>query len=156
VLDEGLEIVTRLWTGEPVTFHGRHFHVDQLRLPPLPVQVPRIPVCVGGDGECRGVKARAAHWDGCCVYKGSPDKERQDLTAADVHDIRAAAGRRPGFDLALGGRERAADWDREREHIHTVAQAAATWWVEWVKSGDRQRSIDWARRGPLRTAGRFC
>ncbi len=150
LLDEGLQIVTRLWTGEPVTFHGRHFHIEQLSLSPPPVQQPRIPVWIGGDWQLSGVKARVARWDGCCVYKGSPDKEWQDITPADVHDIRAAAGRRPGFDIALGGRERAADWDRERQHIRSVASAGATWWSEWVKPGDRQRTIDAVRRGPLR------
>jgi len=73
LLDEGLQIMTRLWTGEPVTFHGRHFRIEQLSLSPPPVQQPRIPVWIGGDWQLSGVKARVARWDGCCVYKGSPD-----------------------------------------------------------------------------------
>lgn len=59
-LDEGLEIVTRLWAGETVTFHGRHYQVDGLALSPRPVQVPRIPVWVGGDWRFRGVRAGTA------------------------------------------------------------------------------------------------
>ena len=141
--------MTELWTGEPVTFHGRHFRVDQLRLSPVPVQQPRIPVWIGGDWALSGVRARVARWDGCCVYKGSPDQEWQDMTAADVRDIRTAVGR-PGFDISLGGRERAADWDREREHIRSLADAGATWWSEWIRPGDRRRTIDAVRRGPLR------
>jgi alkanesulfonate monooxygenase SsuD/methylene tetrahydromethanopterin reductase-like flavin-dependent oxidoreductase (luciferase family) len=153
LLDEGLEIVTRLWSGEPVTFHGRHFRVEQLQLAPLPVQRPRIPVWVGGDWQLSGVKARVARWDGSFVYKGSPDEKWQDMTAADIRDIRAAADGRPGFDIALvalGGGERGADWDREQQHIRSLAAAGATWWSEWVKPGDRQRTIDAVRRGPLR------
>jgi hypothetical protein len=73
------------------------------------------------------------------------------MTAADVRDIRGAVSR-PGFDIALGGRERAADWDREREHIRSLADAGATWWSEWIQPGDRQRTIDAVRRGPLRIA----
>lgn len=152
LLDEGLEIMTRLWTGEPVTFHGRHFQVEQLRLAPRPVQQPRIPVWVGGDWQLSGVKARVARWDGSFVYKGSPDAEWQDMTPADIRDIRTAADGKPGFDIALGGRERAADWDRERQHIHSVADAGATWWGEWVKPGDKQRTFDAVRRGPLRVS----
>jgi alkanesulfonate monooxygenase SsuD/methylene tetrahydromethanopterin reductase-like flavin-dependent oxidoreductase (luciferase family) len=148
-LDEGLEILTRLWTGEPVTFHGRHFHVENLRMSPVPVQQPRIPVWTGGDWELRGVQRRVTRWDGCCVYKGSPEKDWQDMTPADVSDIVAAVGR-PGFDIAVGGRDRAEDTDREREHIRALAKAGATWWVEWVEPGDRQRTIDAVRRGPLR------
>jgi alkanesulfonate monooxygenase SsuD/methylene tetrahydromethanopterin reductase-like flavin-dependent oxidoreductase (luciferase family) len=148
-LDEGLEILTRLWTGEPVTFHGRHFQVEGLRMSAVPVQRPRIPVWVGGDWLLPGVKARVTRWDGCCVYKGSPEKEWQDMTPADVRDIRAAVGK-PDFDIAVGGIERGKDPDREREHIRAIADAGATWWSEWVKPGDRQHTIDAVRRGPLR------
>jgi alkanesulfonate monooxygenase SsuD/methylene tetrahydromethanopterin reductase-like flavin-dependent oxidoreductase (luciferase family) len=118
-------------------------------VPPLPVQVPRIPVWVGGDWTLAGVRARVPRWDGCCVYKGSPAKEWQDMTADDVRGIRAAAGREE-FDICLGGRERAADWDREREHIRSVAEAGATWWTEWVDPGDKQRTIEAVTHGPLR------
>jgi alkanesulfonate monooxygenase SsuD/methylene tetrahydromethanopterin reductase-like flavin-dependent oxidoreductase (luciferase family) len=150
LLDEGLQIMAGLWTGKPVTFHGRHFQVDELTLAPTPVQQPRIPIWIGGDWERSGVKARAARWDGCCVYKGSPDAQWQDMTPADVRDIRAAVGDRPGYDIALGGRQRSDDWDREREHIRAIAQAGATWWSEWVEPGDRQRTIGAVKRGPLR------
>lgn len=149
LLDEGLEILTGLWTGEPVTFHGRHFHIDNLRLSPVPVQQPRIPVWTGGDWELPGVRKRVTRWDGCCVYKGSPDKQWRDMMPADVSDIVAAVGR-PGFDIAVGGRARAQDLDLEREHIRALAKAGATWWCEWVEPGDRQRTIDAVRRGPLR------
>jgi alkanesulfonate monooxygenase SsuD/methylene tetrahydromethanopterin reductase-like flavin-dependent oxidoreductase (luciferase family) len=150
LLDESLEIVTRLWTGQPVTFRGRHFNVDDLCMSPRPVQQPRIPVWIGGQWTLSGVRARVTRWDGSCAYKGPADQEWQDMTAADVRDIRAAVGDRPGFDIAIGGRQRDADWDREREHVRTIAGAGATWWVEWVKPGDRQATIDAVRRGPLR------
>ena len=148
-LDEGLEIVTRLWAGETVTFHGRHYQVDGLRLSPSPVQAPRIPVWVGGDWRLRGVRKRVPRWDGCCVYKGLPPEDWQDMTPDDVSDIRAAVAR-PDFDICVGGRQRAEDWDREREHIRSIAAAGATWWSEWVNPLDRQATYDAVRRGPLR------
>jgi hypothetical protein len=67
-----------------------------------------------------------------------------------VRDIRAASRGRPGYDVAIGGRQRGADWDHERQYISSIAQAGATWWSEWVEPGDRQRTIDAVRRGPLR------
>ncbi|MGZ8610784.1 MAG: LLM class flavin-dependent oxidoreductase [Actinomycetota bacterium] len=42
-LDEGLEILTRLWSGEPVSFDGRHHHVRDTTFAPAPLQRPRIP-----------------------------------------------------------------------------------------------------------------
>lgn len=71
------------------------------------------------------------------------------MTPADVHDIRAAAGK-PGFEICLGGRERGADWDRELEPIRSLAEAGATWWNEWVQPGDSQRTLQAVKRGPLR------
>lgn len=46
--DEGLEVIARLWRGEAVHFRGRHYHLDGVRLAPLPVQRPRPPLWVGG------------------------------------------------------------------------------------------------------------
>ncbi|HEV3012041.1 MAG TPA: LLM class flavin-dependent oxidoreductase, partial [Actinomycetota bacterium] len=48
MLDEGLEVLTRLWSGETVSFQGRHYRVDQVAFQPTPVQRPRIPIWVAG------------------------------------------------------------------------------------------------------------
>ena len=45
--DEILEILDRLWTGEPVTHHGRHYHFEDVAIdPPLPAK-PRLWVAGG-------------------------------------------------------------------------------------------------------------
>lgn len=48
---EALTIITALWSGEPVDFHGQHYHVSGLAGTPRPVQSPRPPVFVGGGGR---------------------------------------------------------------------------------------------------------
>ena len=54
LLDEGLELLTRLWAGMPVRFAGKHYQVDVNEEnfltppPPPPVQQPRIPIWVVG------------------------------------------------------------------------------------------------------------
>jgi len=63
-LDEGLEIVSGLWSGEPFSFRGRHYRVDQTVFRPTPVQAPRIPVWVAGQWPNRRPFRRAARWDG--------------------------------------------------------------------------------------------
>jgi probable F420-dependent oxidoreductase len=45
--DEGLEIIRRLWSGETLTFRGRHFQLDGIAIDPPPVQSPP-PIWVGG------------------------------------------------------------------------------------------------------------
>lgn len=45
--DEGLEILSRLWSQESVTFSGRHYRLDDASISPRPVQQP-LPLWVGG------------------------------------------------------------------------------------------------------------
>lgn len=48
--DEALEIIARLWRGEPLDYQGRHFRLKQAQIAPLPVQ-PDLPIWIGGSSE---------------------------------------------------------------------------------------------------------
>jgi alkanesulfonate monooxygenase SsuD/methylene tetrahydromethanopterin reductase-like flavin-dependent oxidoreductase (luciferase family) len=48
---EALEIVKRLWTEERVTFHGTHFHLQDVSLTMRPVQKPRPPIVVAASND---------------------------------------------------------------------------------------------------------
>jgi alkanesulfonate monooxygenase SsuD/methylene tetrahydromethanopterin reductase-like flavin-dependent oxidoreductase (luciferase family) len=48
---EALEVVKRLWTEDSVTFHGRHFHLEDVRLTMRPVQKPRPPIVVAASND---------------------------------------------------------------------------------------------------------
>jgi alkanesulfonate monooxygenase SsuD/methylene tetrahydromethanopterin reductase-like flavin-dependent oxidoreductase (luciferase family) len=48
MLDEGLEVLTGLWSGEPFSHQGQHYTVQSARFLPMPVQSPRIPIWVAG------------------------------------------------------------------------------------------------------------
>jgi probable F420-dependent oxidoreductase len=47
--EEGIEVMTRLFTGEAVNFEGQHYHLTEMKGMPIPVQKP-IPLLVGGGG----------------------------------------------------------------------------------------------------------
>ena len=49
-MNEALEIMTRLWLGEEVTFSGKHFQYDKAYISPGPVQQP-LPLWIGGSSE---------------------------------------------------------------------------------------------------------
>jgi probable F420-dependent oxidoreductase len=49
-LAESVAVITGLCTGAPVTFTGRHYQVAAHRIHPLPVQRPRPPILIGGNG----------------------------------------------------------------------------------------------------------
>jgi alkanesulfonate monooxygenase SsuD/methylene tetrahydromethanopterin reductase-like flavin-dependent oxidoreductase (luciferase family) len=48
---EALEVVKRLWTEDSVTFHGKHFHLQDVRLTMRPLQKPRPPVVVAASND---------------------------------------------------------------------------------------------------------
>ena len=58
--DEILEIMTALWTGEPVSFDGVHYSFSEYTLGARPVQRPHPPIWLGGDAPA--VVRRVARW----------------------------------------------------------------------------------------------
>jgi alkanesulfonate monooxygenase SsuD/methylene tetrahydromethanopterin reductase-like flavin-dependent oxidoreductase (luciferase family) len=48
---EALEVVKRLWTEDRVTFHGKHFHLQDVGLTMRPVQKPRPPIVVAASND---------------------------------------------------------------------------------------------------------
>ncbi len=58
-MDEGLEIISRLWSQDEVSFNGRHFQLDRASIAPRPVQQP-LPLWVGG--AAAAAIERTARW----------------------------------------------------------------------------------------------
>lgn len=56
--DEALEIMSKLWAGEPIVAPGRFWNASGLALDPVPVQQP-FPVWIGGGAKSA---PRAARW----------------------------------------------------------------------------------------------
>jgi alkanesulfonate monooxygenase SsuD/methylene tetrahydromethanopterin reductase-like flavin-dependent oxidoreductase (luciferase family) len=157
-LDEALDILVGLWSGEPFSYSGQHYRVRELRFLPRPVQLPRIPIWIGGGYPNRGPMRRAARWDGACLYKavasGSTVDSTTGLAPEDVHELKQfVASHRTvttPFDIIVGGRRRGADWDSERMAIQAVAEAGATWWIEWIPPSEPDEMRAAIKRGPLR------
>jgi F420-dependent oxidoreductase-like protein len=59
-LHEAVEVMTRLWTGRPVSYEGAHYHLDNAVALPRPVQDP-LPLIVGGHGGRRSTRLAARH-----------------------------------------------------------------------------------------------
>src|SRR3990167_7127098 len=48
--DEQLKLIKVLWEEEKVRFEGRHYSFGEIAFYPKPLQKPRIPIWVGGEG----------------------------------------------------------------------------------------------------------
>jgi hypothetical protein len=57
---------------------------------------------------------------------------------------------RAKFDIVVGARPRGEDEERERAEIRAVAEAGATWWLEWVPPAEFEVMLAAIERGPLR------
>ncbi|NJN19261.1 MAG: LLM class flavin-dependent oxidoreductase [Oscillochloris sp.] len=128
-LDEGLEFICRLWTGEPVTHQGRFYRAENAQLVPTPQQQPRIPIWIGGDS--RAALRRAAHWDGWII--GTIDEQCQitkmpQQLAEQVAFLRSFRNNHAPFAIAVDGVSVAGDATLP----HAYAQAGATWWLEAI------------------------
>ncbi|MFG1843081.1 LLM class flavin-dependent oxidoreductase [Micromonospora sp. NPDC049175] len=151
MLDEGLDLLTGLLSGERVDHHGTHYRADGVALRPAPVQSPRVPVWVGGSMQAGAVRRRAARADGIVPYKLTDTDGWSDFTPDEVRELVSAlpptrADGQP-FDVAIGGRRRRPD---ERAYVDQLATAGATWWLEFVPPGDPATMRAAVARGPLR------
>lgn len=160
LLDESLEVITRLWSGESVSFEGRRLRLEGAQLRPRPLARPRIPIWVGGALTKARPRQRALRWDGACLYRIPPADGWEDVTPDDVRRLRADAEERAdggdGFVILVGGRERAHEPNQvasDRRYVAELAEAGADWWQEYVPP---RLSYDEARRrieaGPVRPA----
>ncbi|MEE9414656.1 MAG: LLM class flavin-dependent oxidoreductase [Acidimicrobiales bacterium] len=85
VLDESLELLQLLWSGEPVTYHGEHVHAEDVHFLPRPHN-GQIPIWVAGGWPSKAPFRRAARYDGVWPISG----DRSDLSIEDLADCVAA------------------------------------------------------------------
>jgi alkanesulfonate monooxygenase SsuD/methylene tetrahydromethanopterin reductase-like flavin-dependent oxidoreductase (luciferase family) len=147
--DEGLAILDGLWRGEPFSFDGQHYRVEEVTFLPRPLQRPRIPIWIGGGFPLPGPTQRALRWDGSMLYKApQADPSGTGMTPADVRALRKQAGDRP-FEIMVGGRPRGSDLAAEHDHVSALLEAGADWWMEWIPPGTRSEMVEAVERGPL-------
>lgn len=64
--DEACEVIVSLLTNTTSTFDGQYFQLRDARCEPKPIQQPHPPICIGGGGEKRTLRAvarYAQHWN---------------------------------------------------------------------------------------------
>jgi len=128
-LDEGLDILTGLWSGRPFSYEGDQYNIKEVTFRPTPVQSPRVPIWVGGWWPNKPPLRRAARWDGICPLKwgGSitPEEWRELLTYVQKHRSSSTP-----FDAAHSGATPGDDLTKAAELVGPYTDAGVTWWIE--------------------------
>lgn len=156
-LDEGLDLITRYWSGQRVDHDGRFYQAHDVELLPATVQQPRPPVWIGGYWPTKAPMRRAACWDGAVPLFHSA-RHGVVPDPAEVGDlVTFIAGQRQSmidFEVVVGGTT-PGDPVSAGKIIGPLAEAGATWWDERMPQtdGDFQRFEPILRRveqGPPR------
>lgn len=87
--DEALEIISRLWKGERLTYAGKHFRLTSAAIAPLPVQAD-LPMWIGGSSDA-AVRRTAQFGTGW--QAGSETPETVGRVIAAIKEAAAKAGR---------------------------------------------------------------
>ena len=88
--NESLEILSRLWTEDHVTYEGKYYQVHDLTLSPKPIQQPHPPIWMGGRAE-EAVERAAKYADGWFPNLNTVDGLKERL--AKIHELAEKAGR---------------------------------------------------------------
>ena len=92
--DEQLQIIQQLWTQEHASFSGQFYRFDDLAFYPKPIQQPRIPIWVGGEGAAAHRRA-AKYGDAWFPYFVEVTPAELSAGYDAVRRSAAAAGRDP-------------------------------------------------------------
>jgi alkanesulfonate monooxygenase SsuD/methylene tetrahydromethanopterin reductase-like flavin-dependent oxidoreductase (luciferase family) len=126
-LDEGLEILVRLWSEERFDFEGRHYHLRDAEFHPGPLQRPRPPIWVGGAWPNRGPFRRAARFDGVVPMtfgpNGTPAEVPPPMLAEIVAYVRKHRAIEEPFDVVAGG------VGLDPEEVAAFEAAGTSWYV---------------------------
>ncbi len=151
-MEEMVEIMRGLWSGYPVTFHGKHFDLDEVSLGYRPYQRPGVSILLAthsGEGRSRQPARAARLSDGIISISDTP--EEFAAVRARVAEEAAVINRSPNelksvyymtVNLdpdAARGREEGVRWVTDYYGLNF-------WGDRWGPYGDTEGVIDRIRR----------
>jgi len=142
LLDEGLEILTGLWSGKPFSYEGEHYRLEEMTFLPPPVQRPRIPIWVVGAWPSKKSMNRALRYDGLLAAKMGRTATEPGVTPEDIRAMKeyVEENRKTDatFDIVWEGETPGEDPERAASMVHPFAEAGITWWIEAMWSSPNE------------------
>lgn len=136
MLDEGLDILTGLWSGDPYTLEGKHYTVENQQFLPKPFQQPRIPIWIAGKWPHKKPIIRALRYDGVFPiiandpsYLNPPSLKALEEYRAISNWILPRMDANHPIDLVCRGNSKN-DCDDDMRLIQEYQNLGYTWWLE--------------------------
>ena len=152
LLDESLEILTGLWSGEPFSYQGEHYRLEEMTFRPPPVQRPRVPIWVVGAWPSKKSMGRALRYDGVLVATVGGSLESSGVTPETIREIKEYVDERKEgpFDIVWEGQTPGEDPGRAASIVRPLAEAGATWWIEspWMPPNEPEDLRRRIEQGP--------
>lgn len=133
LLEDALEIVTRLFTGEAVSYDGKVVSLTDAQLRPLPVQQPRPPIWIGGSGPRRTLPLVARYADVWHTW-GTPNSLRP--LSERIDDLATEAGRDPSTIMRAASISLSDPFDTIRKYL-----------TKWQEAGWGYMVCGWPEEG---------
>jgi hypothetical protein len=159
LLDESLQILTGLWSGNPFIHAGEHYQVsiteETFQPPPPPVQKPRIPIWVVGAWPSEKSMHRAIRYDGLlpAIIRETGQVSLDPIQPAELaeikHFIDVNRESNDPFDIIVEGRTLEKEPEVAAQIVSSYSEAGATWWIEalWDEP-DLEKVLARIKQGP--------
>jgi hypothetical protein len=135
LLDESIDILQGLWTGQPFSYVGKHYHLDQVTLAITPVQQPQIPIWVVGAWPRQKSMQRVLRCQGLIPAKMTAAGASTEVTPAELQAmvtfLHESQPQRQPYAVVFEG-ETTGHAVADRCVVASYARAGATWWLECV------------------------
>ncbi|HEV2581697.1 MAG TPA: LLM class flavin-dependent oxidoreductase [Ktedonobacteraceae bacterium] len=135
LLDEGLEVLTGLWSGDLYQHTGPAYQIKEAQFLPCPLQSPRIPIWVAGMWPAKAPLRRAAGFDGV-IPIGRDLPLTAMLAPAQMQAVASYIASQPmyttPFEVVHMGITAGTDVAYDREVVANYQRVGVTWWVEKI------------------------
>jgi len=135
-LDEPLEIMKLAWRGEPFSYEGVHYQMEDMVFQPKPVNGD-IPTWVVGAWPSERSMGRAAKYEGVLPsLRGNPETQLGPEHIAEIKMwIEERRDDDTPFEIVMEGTTPGDDPDATRAQLKPFADAGTTWWIESMWEG---------------------
>jgi alkanesulfonate monooxygenase SsuD/methylene tetrahydromethanopterin reductase-like flavin-dependent oxidoreductase (luciferase family) len=136
MMDESLDILDGLWSGQPFSYRGEHFHVEDVTFDVTPLQHPRIPIWVVGAWPRIKSMRRALRCDGILPVTMNEKGAFGEVTPDTIRAVKAYIDEQRAmatpFDIVMEGETPGDDAEKATSIVQPLADAGMTWWLEAV------------------------